>query len=39
VILGEAITQSTHISIQYHILSLSISYYRLGSCFKYTKDV
>jgi hypothetical protein len=35
VILGEARTQSTHISIQNNILSLN--YYTLGSRFKYTK--
>jgi hypothetical protein len=39
VILGEARTQSTHTSIQYHIISSSRSYYNLGSCISYTKEV
>jgi hypothetical protein len=38
-ILGKVRTHSTCTSIQFHILSLSRSYYTLGSRFLYTKEV
>jgi hypothetical protein len=38
-ILNEAKIQWTHISVQYHILSVKYSYYTLGLSIGYTKDL